>query len=80
MVFCIAPLTSRTFPRTQHGFLDVGIVVSGFGAIGTASISYDDSFYALPGDELGEKAFLGWAQPRPAGMVILAKARFRRHR
>jgi len=51
------------FARTQHGFLDIELLVSGFGSIGTAiNIIATVLMHALPGNDAGEDALLVWAQ------------------
>lgn len=72
--FAYAPLTSRTF-SVGHStdFWTLGLLVSGFGSIGTA-INIIATILCLrcPGMKLGKMPLFAWLNLVMAGMVILA--------
>ena len=72
--FAYAPLTSLTFSRrTQHGLLDAGLLVSGFGSIGTAiNIVATILCMRCPGMTLGRMPLLAWLNLVMAAMVLFA--------
>ena len=72
--FAYAPLTSRTF-SVGHStdFWTLGLLVSGFGSIGTAiNILTTILCMRCPGMSLGKMPLLGWLNLVMSGMVILA--------
>ena len=72
--FAYAPLTSRTFsPGHSTDFWTLGLLVSGFGSIGTAiNIIATILCMRCPGMTLGKMPLLVWLNLVMAGMVILA--------
>ena len=72
--FAYAPLTSRTF-SVGHStdFWTLGLLVSGFGSIGTAiNILTTVLCMRCPGMSLGKMPLLAWLNLVMSGMVILA--------
>src|SRR6202165_68408 len=72
--FAYAPLTSRTF-SVGHStdFWTLGLLVSGFGSIGTAiNILTTILCMRCPGMALGKMPLLAWLNLVMAGMVVLA--------
>src|SRR5260370_29453234 len=72
--FAYAPLTSRTF-SVGHStdFWTLGLLVSGFGSIGTAvNILTTILCLRCPGMTLGKMPLLAWLNLVMAGMVVLA--------
>src|SRR5260370_23136934 len=72
--FAYAPLTSRTF-SVGHStdFWTLGLLVSGFGSIGTAvNILTTIVCMRCPGMTLGKMPLLAWLNLVMAGMVVLA--------
>jgi len=72
--FAYAPLTSRTF-SVGHStdFWTLGLLVSGFGSIGTAiNILTTILCMRCPGMSLGKMPLLAWLNLIMSGMVILA--------
>ena len=72
--FAYAPLTSRTF-SVGHStdFWTLGLLVSGFGSIGTAiNILTTILCMRCPGMSLGKMPLLAWLNLNMSGMVILA--------
>src|SRR6201981_3623497 len=72
--FAYAPLTSRTF-SVGHStdFWTLGLLVSGFGSIGTAiNILTTVLCMCCPGMSLGKMPLLAWLNLVMSGMVILA--------
>ena len=72
--FAYAPLTSRTF-SVGHStdFWTLGLLVSGFGSIGTAiNILTTILCMRCPGMSLGKMPLLAWLNLVMSGMVILA--------
>ena len=72
--FAYAPLTSRTF-SVGHStdFWTLGLLVSGFGSIGTAiNIVTTILCMRCPGMSLGKMPLLAWLNLVMSGMVILA--------
>jgi cytochrome c oxidase subunit 1 len=72
--FAYAPLTSRTF-SVGHStdFWTLGLLVSGFGSIGTAvNILTTILCMRCPGMTLGKMPLLAWLNLVMAGMVVLA--------
>jgi len=59
--------------RAQHRLLDAGLLVSGFGSIGTA-VNFIATILCMrcPGMALGKMPLLAWLNLVMAGMVILA--------
>jgi len=72
--FAYAPLTSHTFsPGHSTDFWTLGLLVSGFGSIGTAiNIIATILCMRCPGMTLGKMPLLVWLNLVMAGMVILA--------
>jgi cytochrome c oxidase subunit 1 len=72
--FAYAPLTARTFsPGHSTDFWTLGLLVSGFGSIGTAiNIIATIVCMRCPGMKLGKMPLLVWLNLVMAGMVILA--------
>ena len=72
--FAYAPLTSRTFsPGHSTDFWTLGLLVSGFGSIGTAiNIVATILCMRCPGMELRRMPLFAWMNLVMAGMVILA--------
>jgi len=72
--FAYAPLTSRTFsPGHSTDFWTLGLLVSGFGSIGTAiNIIVTILCMRCPGMKLGKMPLLVWLNLVMGGMVILA--------
>src|SRR6202166_3230462 len=72
--FAYAPLTSRAF-SVGHStdFWTLGLLVSGFGSIGTA-VNFITTILCMrcPGMTLGKMPLLAWLNLVTAGMVILA--------
>jgi len=71
--FAYAPLTSRTFsPGHTADFWTLGILVSGFGSIGTA-VNFIATILCLrcPGMTLGKMPLLVWLDFIMAGLVLL---------
>src|SRR3982075_2384592 len=69
-----APLTSRAFsPGHSTDFWTLGLLVSGFGSIGTA-VNFIATILCMrcPGMALGKMPLLAWLNLVMAGMVILA--------
>jgi cytochrome c oxidase subunit I len=72
--FAYAPLTSRAFsPGHSTDFWTLGLLVSGFGSIGTA-VNFIATILCMrcPGMTLGKMPLLAWMNLVMAGMVILA--------
>src|SRR6267154_1522731 len=72
--FAYAPLTSRAFsPGHSTDFWTLGLLVSGFGSIGTA-VNFIATILCMrcPGMALGKMPLLAWLNLVMAGMVILA--------
>jgi cytochrome c oxidase subunit I len=72
--FAYAPLTARAFsPGHSTDFWSLGLLVSGFGSIGTA-VNFISTILCLrcPGMTLGKMPLLAWMNLVMAGMVILA--------
>jgi cytochrome c oxidase subunit 1 len=72
--FAYAPLTSRTFsPGHSTDFWTLGILISGFGSVGTA-INIITTILCLrsPGMTLGRMPLFAWLNLIMAGLVILA--------
>jgi len=72
--FAYAPLTSRAFsPGHSTDFWTLGLLVSGFGSIGTA-VNFIATILCMrcPGMTLGKMPLLAWLNLVMAGMVILA--------
>jgi cytochrome c oxidase subunit 1 len=72
--FAYAPLTSRTFSIGHStDFWTLGLLVSGFGSIGTAiNILTTILCMRCPGMSLGKMPLLAWLNLVMSGMVILA--------
>jgi cytochrome c oxidase subunit 1 len=72
--FAYAPLTSKTFsPGHSTDYWTLGLLVSGFGSIGTAiNIIVTILCMRCPGMKLGKMPLLVWLNLVMAGMVILA--------
>jgi cytochrome c oxidase subunit 1 len=72
--FAYAPLTSRTFsPGHSTDFWTLGLLVSGFGSIGTAiNIIVTILCMRCPGMKLGKMPLLIWLNLVMGGLVILA--------
>ncbi len=72
--FAYAPLTSRTFsPGHSTDFWTLGLLVSGFGSIGTAiNIIVTIMCMRCPGMKLGKMPLLVWLNLVMGGLVILA--------
>src|SRR6266536_3491536 len=72
--FAYAPLTARTFsPGHSTDFWTLGLLVSGFGSIGTAiNIIATILCMRCPGMKLGKMPLLVWLNLVMAGMVVLA--------
>lgn len=72
--FAYAPLTARTFsPGHSTDFWTVGLLVSGFGSIGTAiNIIATIACMRCPGMKLGKMPLLVWLNLVMAGLVLLA--------
>ena len=72
--FAYAPLTARTFsPGHSTDFWTLGLLVSGFGSIGTAiNIIATIVCMRCPGMKLGKMPLLVWLNLVMAGMVVLA--------
>src|ERR1700720_1388525 len=72
--FAYAPLTARAFsPGHSTDFWTLGLLVSGFGSIGTA-VNFIATILCLrcPGMTLGKMPLLAWLNLVMGGMVILA--------
>src|ERR1700722_12940685 len=72
--FAYAPLTSRPFSLGHStDFWTLGLLVSGFGSIGTA-VNFITTILCMrcPGMTLGKMPLLAWLNLVMAGMVILA--------
>ena len=72
--FAYAPLTARAFsPGHSTDFWTLGLLVSGFGSIGTA-VNFITSILCMrcPGMTLGKMPLLSWMYLVMAGMLILA--------
>jgi cytochrome c oxidase subunit 1 len=72
--FAYAPLTARVFsPGHSTDFWTMGLLVSGFGSIGTA-VNFITTILCMrcPGMTLGKMPLLSWMYLVMAGMVILA--------
>ena len=72
--FAYAPLTARAFsPGHSTDFWTLGLLVSGFGSIGTA-VNFITTVLCMrcPGMTLGKMPLLAWMNMVMAGMVILA--------
>jgi cytochrome c oxidase subunit 1 len=72
--FAYAPLTARAFsPGHSTDFWTLGLLVSGFGSIGTA-VNFITTILCMrcPGMTLGKMPLLAWMNLVMAGMVILA--------
>jgi cytochrome c oxidase subunit I len=72
--FAYAPLTARAFsPGHSTDFWTLGLLVSGFGSIGTA-VNFIATIMCMrcPGMTLGKMPLLAWMNLVMAGMVILA--------
>jgi cytochrome c oxidase subunit 1 len=72
--FAYAPLTARAFsPGHSTDFWTLGLLVSGFGSLGTA-VNFISTILCMrcPGMTLGKMPLLGWMYLVMAGMVILA--------
>jgi cytochrome c oxidase subunit 1 len=72
--FAYAPLTARVFsPGHSTDFWTMGLLVSGFGSIGTA-VNFISTILCMrcPGMTLGKMPLLAWMYLVMAGMVILA--------
>src|SRR6266436_6289292 len=72
--FAYAPLTSRAFsPGHSTDFWTLGLLVSGFGSIGTA-VNFIATILCMrcPGMTLGKMPLLAWLYLVVGGMVILA--------
>ena len=72
--FAYAPLTSRPFSLGHStDFWTLGLLVSGFGSIGTA-VNFITTILCMrcPGMTLGKMSLLAWMNLVMAGMVILA--------
>jgi cytochrome c oxidase subunit 1 len=72
--FAYAPLTARVFsPGHSTDFWTMGLLVSGFGSIGTA-VNFISTILCMrcPGMSLGKMPLLAWMYLVMAGMVILA--------
>jgi cytochrome c oxidase subunit 1 len=72
--FAYAPLTSRAFsPGHSTDFWTLGLLVSGFGSIGTA-VNFVTTILCMrcPGMTLGKMPLLAWLNLIMGGMVILA--------
>jgi cytochrome c oxidase subunit I len=72
--FAYAPLTARAFsPGHSTDFWTLGLLVSGFGSIGTA-VNFISTILCMrcPGMTLGKMPLLAWMNLVMAGMVILA--------
>src|SRR5437588_2378043 len=72
--FAYAPLTSRAFsPGHSTDYWTLGLLVSGFGSIGTA-VNFIATILCMrcPGMTLGKMPLLAWMNLVMAGMVILA--------
>src|ERR1700751_3510392 len=74
--FAYAPLTARTFsPGHSTDFWTLGLLVSGFGSIGTAiNIIATILCMRCPGMKLNRMPLLAWLNLVMAGMVLLAVA------
>jgi cytochrome c oxidase subunit 1 len=72
--FAYAPLTARTFsPGHSTDFWTLGLLVSGFGSIGTAiNIIATVICMRCPGMRLGRMPLLAWLNLVMAAMVVLA--------
>src|SRR5246127_5310055 len=72
--FAYAPLTARTFsPGHSTDFWTLGLLVSGFGSVGTAiNIIATIVCMRCPGMTLGKMPLLAWLNLTMAGLVILA--------
>jgi cytochrome c oxidase subunit I len=72
--FAYAPLTARAFsPGHSTDFWTLGLLVSGFGSLGTA-VNFITTILCMrcPGMTLGKMPLLAWMYLVMAGMVILA--------
>src|ERR1700686_4808666 len=72
--FAYAPLTARAFsPGHSTDFWTLGLLVSGYGSIGTA-VNFITTILCMrcPGMTLGKMPLLAWMNLVMAGMVILA--------
>jgi len=72
--FAYAPLTARAFsPGHSTDFWTLGLLVSGFGSIGTA-VNFITTILCMrcPGMTLGKMPLLAWMNLVMGGMVILA--------
>src|ERR1700676_5288676 len=72
--FAYAPLTARAFsPGHSTDFWTLGLLVSGFGSIGTA-VNFITTILCMrcPGMTLGKMPLLAWMNLVMAGVVILA--------
>jgi cytochrome c oxidase subunit I len=72
--FAYAPLTARAFsPGHSTDFWTLGLLVSGFGSIGTA-VNFITTILCMrcPGMSLGKMPLLAWLNLIMGGMVILA--------
>ena len=72
--FAYAPLTARAFsPGHSTDFWTLGLLVSGFGSVGTA-VNFITTILCMrcPGMTLGKMPLLAWMNLVMAGMVILA--------
>jgi cytochrome c oxidase subunit 1 len=72
--FAYAPLTARAFsPGHSTDFWTLGLLVSGFGSIGTA-VNFITTIFCMrcPGMTLGKMPLLAWMNLVMAGLVILA--------
>jgi len=72
--FAYAPLTSRTFsPGHSTDFWTLGLLVSGFGSVGTA-INIFTTILSIrcPGMTLGRMPLFAWLNLIMAGLVVLA--------
>src|SRR6202140_5317810 len=72
--FAYAPLTARAFsPGHSTDFWTLGLLVSGFGSIGTA-VNFITTILCMrcPGMTLGKMPLLAWMNMVMAGMVIFA--------
>jgi cytochrome c oxidase subunit I len=72
--FAYAPLTARAFsPGHSTDFWTLGLLVSGFGSIGTA-VNFITTILCMrcPGMTLGKMPLLVWMNLVMAGMVVLA--------
>src|SRR5437879_7899235 len=72
--FAYAPLTSKTFsPGHSTDFWTLGLLVSGFGSIGTAiNIIVTILGMRCPGMKIGKMPLFAWLNLVMGGMVILA--------